>query len=387
MPEPSATPATPAPSDSAVTAQLIREITAEARASGESLVHDPDAPADPGDEITRPETPGAKGKAKVPAKPKEETDNAEDGETEESPENAEGADEVEPDDEKPQGTLDAEAVTRNAAAIVAALAGIEGEDGVDMLALATALGVDPERLKVTPAQHRVLRLQQSKARRMIQQAHDLGKKLNETYGDQVKARKAAEQGDANPAIEFVEATFGMPWNDLNRMVGQLLQGKPVKDIEAKRELQQLRKKEAERVEAEKKAAESKATEQKVVDAKAWIASSIKGDKLATPELNKQLSEAGFPTITDLVFEEMQANYAKGLTDPKKALERVKLKLSKQAKALQSAGLGAKPTAPKPKPMSLAKPRASAQTGSAGNGRPMTDAELRQAVLKEAGLWR
>lgn len=367
-----------------MTAQLIREITAEARASGESLVHDPEAPADPSDDVTRDETPAAKGRAKVPAKPKEETDNAQDGETEDSAEDGEGLDEGETDAEESQGTLDAETVTRNADAIIAALS---GEDGVDMLALATALGVDPERLKVTPAQHRVLRLQQKKARDMARQAHDLSKKLNDTYGDQVKARQAAANGDLNPAIEYIESTFGMPWNELNRMVGQLLQGKPVKDIEAKRELQLLRKKEADRVEAEKKAAESKATEQKVVDAKAWIASSIKGDKLATPELNKQLSEAGFPTITDLVFEEMSANYAKGLTDPKKALERVKLKLTKQAKALQSAGLVAKPAAPKPKPMSLAKPRASAQTGAAGNGRPMTDAELRQAVLKEAGLWR
>jgi hypothetical protein len=372
MPEPSATPATPPMSDSAMTAALIREISTEARTSGKSLVFDPEAPPDAGD--TGEEAPAPKGKAKVPAKPNEETENVEDGETEESSEDeSPGEDDGEA---KPQTEIDPEAVKR----------ALGGDDGVDMLALAEALGVDPEKLGVTPAQHRILRLQQSKAKQMIRQAHDLGKKLNDTYGDQVAARKAVEQGELNPAIEFVEKTFGMPWNELNRMVSQLLQGKPVKDLEQKRELLELRKKEAARVEAEKKAAEAKATEQKVVDAKAWIASSIKGDKLATPELNKQLAEAGFPTITDLVFEEMQANYSKGLTDPRKALERVKLKLTKQAKALASAGLISKPTPPKPK-VTSAKPRNDAQTGSAGNGRPMTDAELRQAVLKEAGLWR
>ncbi len=356
-----------------MTAQLIQQITAEARSTGQSLVFDPDAP---------PEASGDDGEAtpavkrKVPAKPKEESSDAEEpSEAEADPESAtEESDESEQAD---KGPLDAEAVAR----------ALAGPDGVDMLALAEALGVDPEKLGVTPAQHRVLRLQQSKAKRMIQQAHDLGKKLNEQYGDQVKARKAVADGDLNPAIEYIEGTFGMSWNDLNRMVGQLLQGKPVKDLEQKRELLELKKREAARVEAEKKTADAKVIEQKTVDAKAWIASSIKGDKLATPELNRQLADAGFPTITDLVFEEMQANYSKGLTDPKRALERVKLKLTKQAKALQSTGLLGKPAPGKPKPTTSAKPRAEAQAGAAGNGRPMTDAELRQAVLKEAGLWR
>lgn len=360
-----------------MTAQLIREITAEARASGQSLAHDPDAPSDSGgDEVTRDETPAAKGKARVPAKPKEELDNDDQSEdAEESTEDPEAGEDAEND--QPQAALDPDAIKR----------ALEGEDGVDMLALAEALGVDPEKLKVTAAQHRVLRLQQKKARDMARQAHDLSKRLSEQYGDQVKARKAVAEGDLNPAIEYIEGTFGMSWNELNRMVGQLLQGKPVKDLESKRELQQLRKKESERAESEKKAAEAKATEQKVTDAKAWIASSIKGDKLSTPELNRQLAEAGFPTIPDLVFEEMQANYSKGLTDPRKALERVKLKLTKQARALQSAGLIGKPAPAKPKPTTSARPRADAQTGAAGNGRPMTDAELRQAVLKDAGLWR
>jgi hypothetical protein len=360
-------------SDAAMTAALIKEITAEARASGQSLVHDPDAPADPLDDTT-PETPA--GKRRTPPK---DSDDDESTEAEENPRDESEGDASEGDADESAGpqSLDPEAIKR----------ALDSEGGVDMLALATALGVDPEKLGVTPAQHAVLRLQQKKARDMARQAHDLSKKLQEQYGDQVKARKAAAEGDLNPAIEFIEATFGMSWNDLNRMVGQLLQGKPVKDLESKRELLELRKKESARVEAEKKAAEDRAKAQKVTDAKAWIASSIKGDKLATPDLNKQLADAGFPTITDLVFEEMSANYSKGLTDPRKALERVKLKLTKQAKALASAGLVSKPAAPKPKPTTSSRPRAEAQTGSAGNGRPMTDAELRQAVLKEAGLWR
>ena len=361
------------PSDSALTAQLIREITAEARASGQSMTFDPEAP-----ETGDTDEPPAKGKPKATSKPKEETDNVEESGDQESAEDDEtaGEDDAEENPE-PTGEIDTEAVKRALAA----------DGGVDMLALAAALGVDPEKLKVTAGQHTVLRLQQTKAKQMIRQAHDLSKKLNEQYGDQVKARKAVADGDLNPAIEFVENTFGMSWNELNKAVGLLLQGKPVPDIEQKRELLELKKKEAARAEADKKAADEKAKAQKVTDAKAWIASSIKGDKLATPDLNKQLADAGFPTITDLVFEEMQANYSKGLTDPKKALERVKLKLTKQAKALQAAGLIAKAPATKPKPSLSAKPRADAQTGSAGNGRPMTDKELREAVLKEAGLWR
>lgn len=362
-----------------MTAQLIREITAEARASNQSIVHDPDAPPDDAGEGDAEPAPKPPAKPDGKAQPKKEPDGNEDAEVEESAEDGEDPSE---DGESPeaQGALDAEAVKR--------LIAEAGEDGVDMLALAQALGVDPEKLKVTPAQHRILRLQQSKAKRMIQQAHDLSKRLNEQYGDQVKARKAAADGDLNPAIEFIEGTFGMGWNELNRMVGQLLQGKPVKDLESKRELIELRKKEAARAEAEKKALEESAAQKKVADAKTWIANSLKGDKLATAELNKQLSDAGFPTITDLVFEEMKAGYARGLTDPRKALELVKQKLTKQARALSAVvGTGKPAPTPKPKPLSSSKPRADGQTGSAGNGRPMTDKELREAVLKEAGLWR
>lgn len=361
-----------------MTAQLIREITAEARASNQSIDHDPDAPPDGAGTGDKPApTPGKKD-GKAPAK-KDSTDGNEDAEEQESPEDGEDPSE-DGESPDPQGSINAEAVTK--------LIAEAGEDGVDMLALAQALGVDPEKLKVTPAQHRILRLQQSRAKQMAQKAHDLSKRLTEQYGDQVKARQAVGEGNLDPAIAFIEGTFGMSWNELNRAVGQLLQGKPVKDIEQKRELQELRKKEADRTAAEKKATEERAAQQKVSDAKTWITSRLKGDKLATPELNKQLSEAGFPTITDLVFEEMKAGYSKGLTDPQKALEIVKRKLTKQARALQAVVGPSKPAAPpKPKPLSTSKPRADGQTGSAGNGRPMTDAELRQAVLKEAGLWR
>lgn len=363
-----------------MTASLIREITAEARSTGQSLVYDPEAPPDEFEEGAAPPPkakPPARGKDATasPQKERSEDGQSEDGDPEDGTEN--GEDPEVGESPEPQGTLDPEAVTR----------ALKAEGGVDMLALAQALGVDPEALKVTPAQHRILRLQFSKAKRMAQSAHDTAKKLNDQYGDQVKARQAVATGDLNPAIEYIEATFGMSWNELNRAVGQLLQGKPVKDIEQKRELNELRKKEQARAEADKQATEARAKEAKITDAKAWIASSIKGDKLATPELNKQLSEAGFPSITDLVFEEMAAGYSKGLTDPKKALELVKQKLTKQARALNATGLVGKPPPPKAKPLSTAKPRSDAQTGAAGNVRPMTDAELRAAVLKEAGLSR
>lgn len=371
MSEPSATTSANV-SDSAATAALIQQITAEARSSGQSLVYDPDAPPEAGDDADpAPVQPR-------PAKPKDPTN---DQSSDEETGDPEGDEHDQGDGEQEQagqtGEVDAEAVKR----------ALAREGGVDMLELADALGVPPETLKVTAATHKALRIQQKRAREMADKATKLSQELREKYGDQGAALAAASKGELTPAIEFIEKTFGMSWNDVNRMVVGLMQGKPAKDLEEKRELLSLRKKEAERAEAEKKAATERQQQQKVSEAKAWIASSIKGDKLATEDLNRQLSDAGFPTITDLVYEELAANYKAGLTDPKRALERVKAKLSKQARALQAAGLGGKPAPPKPKPTTSARPRSDAQTGLDGNSRPMTDAELRQAVLKEAGLWR
>ena len=356
-----------------MTAALIREITAEARASGKSLVHDPDAPPDATAE------PPAAGQTRT-AKPKDpnaEESSPEDNE-ETRAESDSSDDQSDADETEPQGEIDPDRVR----------AALRREGGVDMLELAEALGVPPETLKVTPATHKALRIAQKRAREMAANAEKLSRDLQSKYGDQASALEAAGKGDLSPAIEFIEKTFGMPWNELNRMVAGLMQGKPAKDLHEKRELLELRKKAAEREEADKKAAAEQAQQQKVADAKQWIANSLRGDKLATEDLNRQLSEAGFPTITDLVFEEMAANWKNGLTDPRKALEKVKFKLSKQARALQSAGFGTKPSAaPKSKPMATSRPRAEAQAGAAGNARPMTDRELREAVLKEAGLWR
>lgn len=367
-------PAPPPISDAAQTAALIKEITAEARASGRSIVNDPDAPSDDGEAPLS----GAKTKRGNSAPANEDlTDDAETSDQNREENEAED-DDSSASDASTSGEIDAQAVQ----------AALKADGGVDMLALAKALGVDPTKLRVTPSAAAALRIQKRKADVMIKKAEDIGRKLNQQYGDQVAARKAAAAGELEPAIQFIENTFGMGWNDLNKMVADLLQGKPPKDLEQKRELRDLKKREAERQEGERKAAADRAQAAKTEEAKAWIASSLKGDKLATPELNKQLAEAGFPSITDLVFEEMRAHYSSGLTDPKKALERVKLKLTKQARALQTAGLLPKTAGTTPAPKTTnARPRAGAQTGAAGNGRQMTDRELREAVLKEAGLWR
>lgn len=375
MSEPSATTsAAPAASDAVSTAELIRQITAEARSTGQSLVHDPDAPPDAadGDASDAPVQPR-------PTKPKKDPSNEQEPEesSAESDEHGEADDPEQEQAEQEPGEIDGEAVKR----------ALRTEGGVDMLALAAALGVPPESLKVTSAQHMALRLAQKKAKAMAADAEKLSRDLREKYGEQAAALQAAAKGELQPAIEFIEKTFGLSWNEINRMVVGLMQGKPAKDLGEKRELLELRKREAERAEAEKKTQAEQAQAKKVADAKAWIATSIKGDKLATAELNQQLSDAGFPTITDLVFEEMAANYKNGLTDPKKALDRVKAKLAKQARALQAVGLGGKPAPAKPAPTTSARPRAQATAGLDGNARPMTDAELRQAVLKEAGLWR
>lgn len=371
---------TPAPSEAQSTEALIQQIAAEARSSGKSIVYDPDAPTDAEGEDGAPVAPKAK-----PAKPgklaaaptDEHTESEIDDETEaqaDPEEDPEGAEEL----EEPA----AEAVEIDVGAVKAAL---DAEGGVDILALAKALGKEPEQIGLTPGAAKFLRLEKKKASATLKRAEDLALQLRRDYGDQVAARKAAALGQLEPAIEFVQNTFGMDWNELNKAVGALLQGKPIPGIEEKRELQQLKRAQAERETAAKKQADEQAAAQKVTDAKTWIKTQIKGDKLASAELEQQLREAGFPGIVDLVFDEMAANYSKGLTDPRKALERVRAKLDKQARALRTAGLGPKVTAPKPAPVSASRPRASAQTGAPGNGRPMTDAELRQAVLKEAGI--
>lgn len=383
VPSANPTPPMPAQSDAAATQELIQQIAAEARSSGKSVVYDPDAPPDADGEAAPPAKPA---KGKPPARAEGEG-NSESESTDET-ETAEASD---PDQETDEGAEDdaqehaAQAGEIDGAAVAAAL---NAEGGVDMLALAQALGKTPEELGVSPGAAKFLRIEKKKASDTLSRANALAERLQRDFGDQVAARKAVETGQLEPAIEFIQNTFGMDWNELNKAVGALLQGKPVPGVEEKRKLREYEKREAERVAAEKKQASDLAAQQKVGEAKKWIQGQIKGDKLASEELDRQLREAGFPSVVDLVFEEMQANYSKGLTDPKKALEKVRAKLTKQAKALRTAGLVPKAPPPKTAPVSgTSKPRANAQTGMAGNGRAMTDAELRQAVLKEHGLLR
>jgi len=366
----------PVLSEAAATQALIQQISSEARSSGQGLTYDPDAPISDGEggEAVVPGRAG-KGAARVPPKPAktllDEADSNELGDGD--PIEAEADPDAAPATDAPSEL--------NVAGITAALT---AEGGVDVVALADALGLQPEQLKLSPGAHKAVRLERRKAQETLERAHTLAQKLQKQYGDQVGARKAAAEGKLDPAIEFIEGTFGMSWNDLNKAVGLLLQGKPIPDIESKRELRELKKAESDRVAEAAKQTETKALEEKTTNAKLWIANQIKSDKLASPEFNKLLEDAGYPTVTELVFEEMQRGYSKGLTDPKKALEKVRIKLTKQAKALGSAGLLTLPKQPKPA-VSASPPRSGAQTGAAGNAREMTDAELRKAVLRDAGI--
>lgn len=352
----------PRQTDFQETAALIKEITAEARASGKPIF-EPSEAEDASDGTT-------------PAEPSAEAVEA----TEEGSEAAEEATEVEVEEGDELSTAEALDLAEIQAALSAA-------GDLDLEALAKALKIDLSKLQLTPSQFKAARLERRKSQQTLQKAEALQQKLEKTYGDQVRARKAVVEGDLNPAIEFIEGVFGMGWNELNTAVADLLQGKPIKDLEQKREIRELKKREAEREAALKEQQANNERAQQITDAKNWIGMVIRGDKLADPDLNRQLQQAGMPTVVDLVFEEMQANYSKGLTDPAKALDRVKAKLNKQAKVLQAAGVLPKTEAPKPAKAPMGKPRASAQTGSAGNGRPLSDAELRRAVLKEAGLLR
>ena len=373
---PAAAPAPPQ-SDFAQTQALIAEITNEARSSGQRIDFDPDAPVGDGDaDAERGDADGDAGSAE-PTTPKVKKAATDEEQQDEEPE-GDAEDPEDPEDaSRVEGQIDPVEVRK----------ALRAKGGVDLIALAKALGVAPEALKLTPSQAKAIRIERRKTQQTLERAAKLSGELEQKYGDQVRARKAASEGELQPAIEFVENTFGMSWNELNKMVADLLQGKPIGDLDQKRELRDLRRQEAERA-AKAKADQAEAAKQgKVTEAKRWISSSIKGDKLCDPGLNEQLRAAGMPTVVDMVYEELKTNYSRGLTDPKKALERVKGKLEKHAKALQAAGVLPK-TKPAPKQAVTASPRRdSAQTGSAGNGRVMTDAELRTAVLKEAGLFR
>lgn len=363
-----AAPAVAPVNDFAETAALIKEIATEARSSGKPLYFNPDAPADTDTDATDGADSGD-GAEEPTTEPAEAQDDAP-----ETTEGEEGEGEEPPDDSAPTGEIDVSLVQKALAA-------------KDLIGLAKALNCTLEDLKLTPAQAKAMRIERRKTEQTLAKATKLSGDLEARYGDQVRARKAASEGDLQPAIEFIESTFGMGWNDLNRMIADLLQGKPIGDLDQKRELRELRKSEAARVEQAKKAQEEAERAKNVTEAKEWIAGHLRGDKLADPALDAQLRAAGMPTVVDMVFEEMQANYHRGLKDPKKALARVHAKLEAHAKALQAAGVLPKPKAAPKKSVTASPPRASAQTGSAGNGRAMTDAELRAAVLKEAGLLR
>jgi hypothetical protein len=311
-------------------------------------------------------------------------------ETEDDSDAVDSDDAEEPDeDEETEGDEDEDAPHEiDVGAVSEALTA--GPDGtVDVLALAKALGKEPEDLGVSPAQMKAIRLTRKKADQTLARANKLADSLREKFGDQVAARRAMDAGEINPAIETVEAIFGMSWNDLNKAVTAALAGKPLKDLEDKRKARAYEKEKSEREAAEKKASEERAVAERETKAKAFITSKIKKDPLASKDVAKLLQDAGLPPIEELVFAELKAGYSKGLTDPLKALEKVRDKLRKQAKALAAGGLIAtgKPAGKKPPARSVtaSRPRDGAQRGAAGNAREMTDAELRALVLKEAGL--
>jgi hypothetical protein len=377
MPAPAPAAPPPAATEAASTAALIAQIAAEARSTGKSLTFDPETGKEAADDDSD-GTPQRDKTGKFLGRKRKDEAEEDEAEAEETAaeEGDEETDEGEVEERATPGEIDMDAVS----------AAVNAEGGVDILALAKALGKDPEELGVSPAQHKAIRLSQKKATQTLARANSLAERLQKQFGDRVAARKAVEAGDLQPGIDCVEAIFGMSWNDLNRAVAATLAGKPLPDLENKRELRELKKKDAERAEAAKKADEEKATSERTEAAKAFIGTKIKGDKLASPEVAKLLKDAGLPSITDLVFEELKAGYARGMTDPKKALELVRQKLTKQAKALAAGGLVTLPKPAGAKPaVSASKPRAGAQAGAAGNSREMTDAELRASVLKDAGL--
>lgn len=383
------TPATPK-SEAAESAALISQIASEARsaaAAGKKGVDDaegqrsgkPRAPGEPGaDDAPNPSGEDFDADAAAEATEDDDGEQTESAEGEETEGDGNSADDGDDEAEATELTFNADAVREMLEARA------EGKQ-IDPVKLVAALGVKPEELGLSPAAFAAMRVEQKKSAKLVSKAQELEKKLVQRFGDQTTARKAASEGKLEPAIEFIEATFGMGWNGINKMVATLLEGKPVENLPEKQELRALREEKARREQADKEATEKAAAAEKETKAKDWIGTQIRKDKIAAPELSKALQEAGLPTVVELVYAEMREGYSKGLTDPKAALAKVRPKLIKQLRALQALELvEAKPA--KKKAVAASAPREGAQQGIAGSKkREMSDAEMRKLVLKEAGL--
>jgi hypothetical protein len=229
----------------------------------------------------------------------------------------------------------------------------------DPAAFIEALGEHAEALLGAKA-HKALRKQASENKKTTKRANDIANALAAKFGDPIAARNAAESGNIDAFVDSVEKWFGAPWQDCLKAVNAAFAGKPAR-IAAKQEEDEtvVKQQEAAKTEAQTKV-------------KRHITDTLgKSDAKLMKE---------YPQVVELVFAKMQTEFNKGVNTPAKALKLVKEELQAQAKVLSKLFAGDKPT---PKRNNIRPP----SEDRSPNGRPMTDAELREEILRAEGLWR
>lgn len=222
-------------------------------------------------------------------------------------------------------------------------------------AFLAALGDDAEHVLGTKA-HRTLRVAARDVKLARAGLLKASGELREKFGDPAAVRAAADRQDADAVVEGVEKFFGASWESLVKFVNASFAGKP----------ERLEKK------AQTKAAETAAADTKKSDeaaeqtARQAAATTQLKTTIADVVKKQQPALAGFPAITDLVFEKLKAGYQKGVNTPAKALAAVLVDLRAQhaelTKAFAPPAKKSSKTAPPPR-----------ETGK--RGREMTEEEL------------
>lgn len=266
--------------------------------------------------------------------------------------------------EAQEGATEGEAATETAAeedaseAVYDTVALAAAIDAEDPRAFIDALGPAAEVLLGGKA-HAALRRQAGDLKKAEGAAKKFEAHLEAKYGDPIKARKAAAEGDINAFLDNIERQYGAPWTAMVKAVNDAMAGKPAR-VENVAEA-------AKRAELAQTAAREEARAKVRQDITRHVST-----------VDKALAKA-CPSVVDRVYEKMRTGWAQGINTPAKALALVKKELKTEAAALVKLFA---PQKPKPK-TTVPLPRETRETP----GRKMTDAEMREEFLRQEGLWR
>lgn len=208
------------------------------------------------------------------------------------------------------------------------------------------------------AAHKSLRLTAKENRKNYTKLQNLATSLEHKFGDPVKARTAAANGDIDAFIDSVEKQWGNSWKTLIQAVNSSIAGREAR-IEAKNT-----QKKQEDTAAQKQREEAAANVKKHVTEVVKVES----DKLL----------AKYPKVVDLVIEKMREQYKNGVNTPKKALELVKKDLQEQAKVLTE--LFSDKKSKKSQSVNILPP--SREPKGRRGDKPMTEDELIEEHLRE-----